>query len=143
MGDIAMTIPRGKGQLIYVGVPLGLGVDERPHPVLARLIHHLLQRVTPVRVTGNIEWVLNRLDDGRWVVALLNNSGVEKPQHGIVPTRHEELRGVTIETEFIVARSEEWLSHTTVEWKQQGSGATGEMTIPAGAVRLLVIQPAK
>ena len=140
---LAVMIPRGKGQLLYVGVPLGLCVDERPHPVLAHVLRHVVQGLTPVRAVGDVEWVLNRLDDGGWLLALLNNSGVDKPQHGIVPTRHEEFRTVQIETSFPVANSEEWLANETLVWKRTEKGASAQFVVPVGAVRLVAIRPAK
>jgi len=138
---IALLAKRGKGRLITVGIPLGLGVDDRPVPLLGQLLRHLVQGVTPVRAIGDVEWVLNRLDDGRWLVALLNNSGVEKPQHGIVPTRHEEERTVKLEATFPVQSSEEWLTHQEVKWQSAEKSAIVEVSVPAGAVRLIVIEP--
>jgi hypothetical protein len=140
---LVVLISRGKGQLVYVGVPLGLCIDERPHPVLAHVLRHVVQGLTPVRAVGDVEWVLNRLDDGRWLLALLNNSGVEKPQHGIVPTRHEELRTVQIEASFPVANSEEWLANETIGWKRTEKGASAQIVVPAGAARLVAIRPVK
>jgi hypothetical protein len=139
---IALLAKRGKGRLITVGIPLGLGIDDRPVPVLALLLRQLAQGLTPVHAVGDVEWVLNRLDDGRWLVALLNNSGVEKPQHGIVPTRHEEERTVKLETTFSVRSSEEWMTHEKVKWRTGEKGATVEVSVPAGAVRLIAIEPA-
>lgn len=141
MADLAVAIPRGKGRLIYIGVPLGLGFDERPTPLLGCLLRHLVEGLAPVRAVGDVEWVLNRLDDGRWLIALLNNSGVEKPQHGVVPTRHEEARTVLLEAAFPVRSSEEWLARETVKWERIGNGAKCQVSVPAGAVRLIVVQP--
>ena len=86
--------------------------------------------------------MLNRLDDGRWWLALLNNSGVEKPQHGIVPTRHQESRTVRLEAAFPVQSSEEWLTHQEVKWQAAEKSASAEVAVPAGAVRLIEIAPA-
>src|SRR5262249_49183649 len=61
---IAVLHKRGRGQLVLISVPLGLGVDERPVPVLGLLLRHLTEGLVPVRVTGDVEWVANRLDDG-------------------------------------------------------------------------------
>ena len=143
MLDIAVAIPHGKGQLIYVSIPLGLGADERPHPVLAQLLREIVEGLTPITVVGDVEWAINRLDDGSWVVVMLNNSGVEKPQHGIVPTRHEEARSVRLEAKFAVAKSEEWLTNTLVTWKSDPQKSTVESIIPAGAARLIMAAPAK
>ena len=137
--DLAVLIPRGKGQLIYVGIPLGLGLDERPHPVLALLMRHLVQGLAPVQAIGDVEWVLNRLDDRRWLIALLNNAGIEKPQHGINPTRHEETRTVKLHADSAIAEAREWLTSEPVEWRNGENGADAEITVPPGAVRLIEV----
>ena len=139
--DLAVSFPRGKGRLIYIGIPVGLGLDERPTPLSGALLRHLVQGLAPVRAAGDVEWVLNRLEDGRWLIALLNNSGVEKPQHGVIPTRHEQGRNVVIETTFPVRSSEEWLAREPISWNRAGTGAKAEVRVPAGAARLIVVQP--
>jgi len=127
--------------LITIGVPLGLGIDQRPVPALGLLLRHLAQGLLPVKVTGDVEWTLNRLDDGGWLVALLNNRGVIKPQHGVLPTDYRQAQVVTVSVSFHVARSEEWVAHEGVKWSDGGRGAHGQLTIPAGAVRLVAIWP--
>ena len=133
----------GRGQVITVGVPLGLGIDNRPVPLLGPLLRHLVQGLVPLRVGGDVEWTLNRLDDGGWAVGLLNNHGVIKPQHGVMPTDHAAAEAVTLTTPFPVRRGEEWVTDTKVEWQPSGAGATARLTIPAGAVRLVAFQPAR
>jgi hypothetical protein len=139
--NLAISFSRGKGRLIYISIPFGLGLDERPTPLLGCLLRHLVQGLTPVRAVGDVEWTLNRLEDGRWLIALLNNSGVEKPQHGIVPTRHEQSRRVVLETTFPVRTSEEWLARNPLRWNRDGTGSKSEVTVPAGAARLILLQP--
>ena len=36
----------------------------------------------PVKVTGDVEYLINRTANG-WIVTLLNNNGVFKPQQGM------------------------------------------------------------
>ena len=89
---IAVAYERGKGKLVYVGVPLGLGIDRRPVPLLALLMQEFSDRVVPLQVTGDVEWTLSRLEDGGWLIGLLNNRGVNKPQHGVNPTDYSQCR---------------------------------------------------
>jgi hypothetical protein len=141
-GKSIVTLARhGKGQVITVGVPLGLGIDERPVPVLALLMRHLTQGLVPLKVTGDAEWTLNRLDDGGWAIGLLNNRGVTKPQHGVLPTDHRAAQEVTLTVPFHVRDSAEWVTETKVQWQNQGGRATAKLTLPPGAVRLVAIQP--
>jgi hypothetical protein len=90
----------------------------------------------PVKARGDVEWLVNKLDDGRWILALLNNAGIDKPQHGITPTRHEEERRVELSADFKVRGAKELITNTDVAWT--GSPA---ITVPAGAVRVLLVEP--
>ncbi|HWB03305.1 MAG TPA: hypothetical protein VG796_09795 [Verrucomicrobiales bacterium] len=134
---VATMISRGSGRLITVGVPLGLGVDDRPVPLLGLLMQGLTEGLLPVKARGDVEWLVNRLDDGRWIVTLLNNAGIDKPQHGITPTRHEEERRVELSVAFKVRGARELITDTAIEWT-----ASPFISVPAGAVRVLLLDPA-
>ena len=114
---LALARSLGAGQVIVVGAPLGLGLDERPVPVLALLLRHLAAGLTPVRVTGDMEWTLNKLDDGGWLVALFNNRGVIKPQHGMLPTDEREAQRVMLRVPFVVTKSTECMTAAEVRWQ--------------------------
>jgi len=138
---ICVARKAGKGQIIAVAASLGLGIDGRPVPLLGLLMRHLTQGLVPVKVTGDVQWIVNRLDDGGWLVALFNNRGVIKPQHGVLPTMHEEAQQVTLRVPFGVIKSAEWLTETPVPWQGAGNGATTSITIPAGGVRFVAVYP--
>ena len=138
---LAVSRKQGKGQLIVVGIPLGLGIDARPVPVLSLLLRHLTEGVVPVRVTGDVEWVVNRLEDGGWLVALLNNRGINKPIHGINPTDLREAQTVTLRVPFAVQKSAEWITETPLTWQNADKTATLTLTLPAGAVRFVAFTP--
>ena len=59
-----------------------LGEDERMVPLAAHALSHLFVDATPVKVSGDVEYLINRNSTG-WVVTLLNNNGVYKPQQGM------------------------------------------------------------
>lgn len=139
---IATLHSEGRGQVIQIGVPLGLGIDNRPTPLLGLLLRHLTEGLVPIKVTGDVEWVVNRLDGGGWLVALLNNRGVLKPTHGILPTDQREAVSVTLRAPFRIQQGEEWITETPLDWHAEGSGAAITLTVPAGAVRLVAIRPA-
>ena len=138
---VVVAFARGQGQVVVIGVPLAIGVDDRPVPVLAPLMQHLTQGLVPVKVGGDVEWVLNRLDDGGWLVTLLNNRGVLKPQHGVNPTNHREHQPVTITFSGKVAKSQEYLTGADVTWQAGEKGSTTRVTVPAGSIRMIVLQP--
>jgi hypothetical protein len=138
---LAVTTQLGKGKIISVAVPLGLGIDEQPIPLLGLLLQRLVAGQIPIHVSGDVEWVVNRLDDGGWLIALLNNMGVLKPAHGILPTLLQEEKTVTIKVPFALKQSEEWMTETPLTWGSDGKGASLSIKVPAGAVRLVYIQP--
>lgn len=136
---VAVRRPLGKGSLIEIAVPLGLGIDDRPVPLLALLMRESAIGLAPISVAGDVEWALNRLDDGGWLVTLLNNHGVIKPQHGVLPTDHHAAQRVTLRTGFRVKNSREWLTESAVGWETEGRGSKAEVTVPAGGVRMVEV----
>ena len=134
---LAVLKKAGKGQTVLIGVPLGLGLDERPAPFLGLLMHHLVQGLVPVRVRGDVEWTLGRLPDGGWLVGLFNNRGVTKPQHGVLPTDLAQAVAVDLTAPWPVGKSEEWMAGGAIIWQ----GSNCKLVVPAGAVRLVAIYP--
>jgi hypothetical protein len=135
------VLKEGKGEMTLVGAPLGLGIDGRPVPLLGLLMKELADSFTPIRVRGDVEWTLNRLDDGSWLIGIFNNRGVLKPQHGVNPTDAREAQTVEILTPFPVKTSEEWIADQKVEWKAEGAGSKTTTVVPAGATRLFSVRP--
>src|SRR5688572_13288158 len=82
-GDPLVTINKvGKGSVILSTLPDHLGHDERATPFAAHLLAHVFADATPVKVEGDVEYLINRTTNG-WVVTLINNNGVFKPQQGL------------------------------------------------------------
>ena len=67
--------PWTDGERPETGVNI-MGV-RKSYPEVARTFDDLLARLYPVRVTGEVQYGLNRLPDG-WQVYLINNGGVTK-----------------------------------------------------------------
>jgi hypothetical protein len=82
-GDPLVTINRiGKGSVVLSALPDLLGADERVTPFAAHMLAHVFSEATPVRVRGDVEYLINRSNTG-WIVTLFNNTGVYKPQQGL------------------------------------------------------------
>lgn len=82
-GDPLVTVNKlGKGSLVFSALPDFLGADERVTPFAAHMLAHVFSDATPVRVSGDVEYLINRNNTG-WVVTLFNNHGVNKPQQGL------------------------------------------------------------
>jgi hypothetical protein len=104
----------GKGKVIFCAVPDLLGVDDRLVPAAAHLLAHLCADATPVRVRGDVEWMVNKTERG-WVVTLLNNRGVNKPQQGLATVDRSEVVEVTLGLAAgPVARAREWTADEDV-----------------------------
>jgi hypothetical protein len=72
------------------------------------MLAHVFADATPVQVRGDVEYLINRTDNG-WVVTLLNNNGVYKTQQGMAQVDRNAYVDVSISL-----RNEEVQS--AVEW---------------------------
>jgi hypothetical protein len=141
---LAVAFKRGRGKLIYVGIPMGLGINNRPVPLLSLLMRDLAAGLVPIGVEGDVEKVYNRLEDSGWLITLLNNRGVIKPQHGILPTDSREGQEVKLRVPFEVKSSEEWMAGDKVVWKKADwGGAEATVVVPAGVMRMVAVYPAR
>jgi hypothetical protein len=127
---------QGKGRLIYLAVPRGLGIDRQALPVLPRLLAHLSRGLMPVEVHGDVEWLVNRTKTG-WAVTLLNPAGQLKPQQGILPTDTRENRTVTIKARVPVTTARDrLLPSDKLEVKQNAV----QCEVSAGGVRIIELK---
>ena len=95
-GSPLVTINKvGKGSVIFCAVPDLLGEDERMVPLAAHVLAHVFVDATPVKVSGDVEYLVNRSDSG-WVITLLNNNGVYKPQQGMATVDRSAYVNVSI-----------------------------------------------
>src|SRR5207253_9762570 len=66
-GDALVTSRAlGRGRVIFCALPDFLGEDERITPFVAHMLAHLFSNATPVRVRGDVEYLINRTERG-WV----------------------------------------------------------------------------
>jgi hypothetical protein len=130
-----VAIDRGKGRLIYLSLPHGLGINRRAHPVVARLFAHLTRGLMPIEVEGDVEWLVNRTPSG-WLVTLLNPAGQPKPQQGIVPTDYRANRAVEIVAQVPIRTARDRLSPDDL----QVTRGRVKLTVPAGGVRIVEIK---
>jgi len=127
---------QGKGRLVFLSVPYALGIDQEPIPVLARLVAHATRGLLPIQVAGDVEWSLNRSQDG-WMLTLLNAAGQLKPQQGIYPTDFGENRTLTVTARFpIKSVRDRLLESDPFEVKDNAFTCI----VPAGGVRILEIK---
>ena len=112
-GEPIVTVNKvGKGSVVFVGVPDLLGKDERMTPFAAHLLAHVFVDAAPVKVVGDVEYLINRTANG-WVVTLLNNNGVFKTQQGMAQVDRSAYVTATI-TMPGLRRANEWTTDTAL-----------------------------
>ena len=112
-GPIVTVNKVGKGSVVFVAVPDLLGEDERMTPFAAHMLAHVFADAAPLKVVGDVEYLINRTADG-WVVTLLNNNGVFKTQQGMAHVDRSAFVTVTISGQQIQAALE-WTSETALK----------------------------
>ena len=139
-GDVFCTaIDRGQGRLIYWTIPRGMTIGKQAHPVFSHLLGHLSRDVMPIEVSGDVQWLVNRTEQG-WAVTLINPAGQYKPQQGIVPTDFRENRSVTIRSRVPITSGRDLLLPTDALQVEEG---TLRCEVPAGGVRIIHLRPLK
>ncbi|MGB8510402.1 MAG: hypothetical protein WCD76_18640 [Pyrinomonadaceae bacterium] len=143
-GDSLVTVNRvGRGRVVFCAVPDLLGLDERLTPAAAHLLAHLAQDATPVRVRGDIEYLLNRTPDA-WVVTLINNRGVYKPQQGLAQVNRAEMAEVSLSLDGAGLESaNEWTTDAPVSVTREKGRDSLRVSVPPGGIRIIELLPRK
>ena len=123
----------GKGSVIFVAVPDLLGEDERMTPFAAHMLAHVFADAAPVKVTGDVEYLINRTANG-WIVTLLNNNGVFKPQQGMAQVDRSAYVNVTISGQ--IQSATEWLSGAPLK----PSNGVVSLQIAPGGIAIVALQ---
>ncbi len=130
----------GRGKLIFVAVPDLLGEDERLTPFAAHLLAHLATDATPVRVEGDVEYLVNRNSRG-WVVTLFNDKGVFKPQQGLAEVDRKAIVSVTLSLRGKpIAQASDWTSDKQLEIAAHNGENSVKLSIPAGGIAVVELQ---
>jgi hypothetical protein len=133
-GDPLVAFNRvGKGTVVFAALPDLLGEDERMTPFAAHMLGHVFVDAAPVKVTGNVEYLLNRTANG-WVVTLLNSNGVFKMQQGMAQIDRNAYVKVTISLKGM-QRATEWTTDTPLK----PNNGTLELQIAPGSLAIVEI----
>ena len=136
-GDPLVTVNKvGKGSVVFAALPDLLGEDERVTPFAAHLLAHVFAYATPVRVSGDVEYLLNRTESG-WIVTLLNNNGVYKTQQGMAQVDRNAYVNVSISLrgEKIVTASD-WI----IDSRLRIDPDRISLSIPPGGVAIVELR---
>jgi len=140
-GDPLVTVNKvGRGRVVFVAVPDLLGEDERITPFVAHLLVHLASEATPVRVKGDVEYMINRTARG-WIVTLFNDNGVFKPQQGMAEVDRNASIAVTINLRGSgISNASEWMSDRTLTVKKEGGSDSVTLNIAAGGIAVVELR---
>jgi|GEM_PF-1981525 len=98
------------------------------------LFNGLAKTYLPVRVNGNVEYLINRTSKG-WVITLVNDLGVTKLAYDPVQldTTDAQSVAVTLTDGQQLLQAQEWVTGSALI----PNGNTVSITVPAGEVRIL------
>ncbi|MEP6717568.1 MAG: hypothetical protein ABJB21_00420, partial [bacterium] len=141
-GDPLVTVNKlGNGTVVFSALPDLLGEDERIVPFAAHMLAHVFADAAPIKVNGDVEYLINRNTNG-WIVTLINNNGVYKSQQGMaqvdrsaVVTATISLRSQEINTAF------DWITEKTIDVKSENGGSVASVSIPAGGISIVEFRP--
>ena len=129
----------GRGKVVFVAVPDLLGEDERLIPLAAHVLAHLAAEATPVKVEGDVEYMINRNSRG-WVVTIFNDSGVFKPQQGLAQVDRNAKVTATISLRSLsISSATEWTSDQPLPVRKQ-AGMTDVVSVNIAAGGLAVVE---
>jgi hypothetical protein len=142
-GDPLVTVNKvGRGRVVFIALPDLLGEDERLTPFVAHVLAHLASEATPVKVEGDVEYMINRTTRG-WVVTLFNDNGVFKPQQGMAEVDRKASVDVTISLRGSgIANANEWTSERALTVKKQGPSDSVTLNIAAGGIAVVELRSA-
>ena len=136
-GDPLVTINKlGKGSLVFNALPDLLALDERVTPFASHMLAHVFAEATPVNVSGDVEYLINRTDNS-WIVTLINNNGVNKPQQGLATVDRSAIVNATIsmQSQRIKIRSAiDWIPDKPLEVNNGQTSVSVNLTPGAVAI---------
>ncbi|MEP6922547.1 MAG: hypothetical protein ABI967_15600 [bacterium] len=137
-GDPLVLVNKvGKGRLVFAALPDLLGEDERMTPFAAHMLAHVFADVTPLRVSGDVQYLINRNTRG-WVITLINNNGVFKPQQGLaqVDRTANVMATITLPSQRIQSASD-WITDKALEIGKENGQQVLNVKLAPGAVAVV------
>jgi hypothetical protein len=137
-GDPLVVMKKfGRGKVIYCALPDLLGEDERLTAFAAHLLAHLFAEATPVRITGDVQHLFNRTTRG-WLVTLINNQGVFKPQQGLAQIDRRASVDVTLSLRGgLIKSAREWTSDKALPLSREENQSEVKFAVAPGGVAII------
>jgi hypothetical protein len=139
--DPLVTVNKvGKGSVVFSTLPDLLGEDERIAPFAAHMLAHVFAEALPLKIAGDVEYLVNRAENG-WVITLFNNNGVFKPQQGLAQVDRSAYVTATISLDGRqIQRAIDWISEKDIEVKNQNGQNSVSITIAPGGVAIVELR---
>lgn len=143
-GDPLVTVNKvGKGTIVFATVPDLLGEDERITPFAAHMLVHVFADATPIKISGDVEYLINRTDNG-WVVTLFNNNGVFKPQQGLAQVDRSAYVNANISLAGRqIPKAIDWMNEKDVDVKTQNGQNSVTVSLAPGGVAIVELRSRK
>jgi hypothetical protein len=139
-GDPLVTVNRvGNGNVVFAALPDLLGEDERITPFAAHMLAHVFADASPIKINGDVEYLVNRNAEG-WLVTLINNNGVYKSQQGMAQVDRSAAVTATITLSQEIKTAIDWISEKSVEVKSQQGRSVIRISIPPGGVSIVQLK---
>jgi hypothetical protein len=140
-GDPLVTVNKvGKGAVVFASLADLMGEDERITPFAAHMLAHVFADAAPVKVSGDVEYLINPNTDG-WVVTLINNNGVYKPQQGMAQVDRDAVVTATVNLSSHKINTEiDWISEKSIDVRNQQDGSAISITIPPGGISIVELK---
>ncbi len=137
-GDPLVTsFKLGSGRVIFCAVPDLLGLDERLTPTAAHLFAHLFAEATPVRVTGDVQRLINRTERG-WLITIINNRGIFKPQQGLAQVDRSASVEVTLSLRSkAIRQAREWTFDAPLKVGRVANESVVKVIVPPGDLKIV------
>lgn len=137
-GDPLVTVNKlGNGAVVFSALRDLLGEDERIVPFAAHMLAHVFVDAAPITVKGDVEYLINRNTNG-WIVTLINNNGVYKPQQGMAQVDRSAVVTATISLRSpAINTAVDWIAEKSIDVKSENGGSVSSVTIPAGGISIV------
>jgi hypothetical protein len=134
----------GEGAVLVTLTPRMLGQDERAHPALPYLMNAVLAGLLPVEVVrpdgsplqGELMSQVNRTKDG-YLVALVNNRGVDKTQNGVARVDRRAFVDVLVRTKQPVKSATEYTGPAELKTEQTKGWTQVRVRVHPGDVQVV------
>jgi len=104
------------------------------------MLAHVFADATPLKVRGDVEYLVNLHENG-WVVTLFNNNGVFKPQQGMAQVDRSASVTATISLAGQpIQKGWDWINDKEVDIRNQNGRNGVTVTIAPGSLAIIELR---